>query len=74
MQYGADGSLYDWWDDETAANYKNKTSCFVRGYSNYTAENDSISVTDLLIHLADVDGPLDPFRNLAQLCQSRSKF
>lgn len=33
------GNLNNWWTDQSATSFQSKTSCMVRQYSNYTAEN-----------------------------------
>lgn len=33
------GNLNNWWTDQSTSSFQSKTSCMVRQYSNYTAEN-----------------------------------
>lgn len=37
--YDKYGNLNNWWTDQSATSFQSKTSCMVRQYSNYTAEN-----------------------------------
>lgn len=37
--YDKYGNLNNWWTDQSTSSFQSKTSCMVRQYSNYTAEN-----------------------------------
>ncbi|KAF9156188.1 hypothetical protein DFQ26_009446 [Actinomortierella ambigua] len=38
-QYNANGTYTDWWTNTTAAQFQNRTQCFINQYSNFTVPN-----------------------------------
>lgn len=42
QQYNKDGNRIQWWTDESIAEFKQRTQCFVDQYSNYTLQGHQV--------------------------------
>ena len=46
-QFDKDGNNKNWWDHQTDLNFRNRTQCIVEQYSNYTVEENGLSVNGI---------------------------
>lgn len=63
-QFDLDGNLVDWWGNDTAEAFKEKSQCFVDQYSNYTEKQTGLNlngITTLGENIADNGGAKEAY-------------
>ena len=80
QQYDKDGNRFQWWTNNSVANFKNLTQCFVDQYNGYRLQGHQVMLhvmwfTELVrVYFWQIDGRLTLGENIADNGGVRSAF